>query len=121
MSILIDFENNTITFDFKGKKATKTLGTPLKTPYMISRSTTFVYNDDNDNEMVNISWKLWNNIEQFVKVETYDGKKWTPTTQWSYNAQPQPGTSQTTDIKCWGQREFNLHVIQSPYGDWAYK
>lgn len=116
MSITINFTQEQVAFDFNGKALTKPLGTPLKTPYMLNRSVIFVHNDD---KMFRIDWKLWNNIEQFVEVNTYDGKNWVLTTQWSYIALPQPGTSQTSEIKCSGVRGFNLRVIGCPNGDWS--
>lgn len=116
MSITINFTQEEVSFDFNGKALTKPLGTPLKTPYMLSRSVIFVHNDD---KMFRIDWKLWNNIEQFVEVNTYDGKNWVLTTQWSYIALPQPGTSQTSEIKCSGVRGFNLRIIGAPHGDWS--
>lgn len=116
MSITINFTQQEVSFDFDDKTLTKPLGTLLKTPYMLIRTTTFVHNDD---KMFSIAWKLWNNTEQFVEVNTYDGKNWVPTTQWSYIACPQPGTSQTSEIKCSWVRGFNLRIIGCPYGDWS--
>jgi len=116
MSITINFTQQTVTLDFNDKTLTKPLGSPFKTPYMLSMSITFTHNDDTS---FRIDWKLWNNLEQFVEFTAYDGEQWTPTTQWSYIARPQPGTSQTSEIKCSGVHGFNLRITGCPYGDWS--
>lgn len=116
MSITINFTQQEVTLDFNGKTLTKPLGSPFKTPYMLCRFVTFTHNDE---KMFRIDWKLWNNLEQFVEFAAYDGKQWTTTTQWSYIARPQLGTSQTSEIKCSGVHGFNLRIIGGPYGDWS--
>jgi len=108
MSITLNFAQQEATLDFDGKTLTKPLETLFKTVFTLSSSIIFVHGDD---KIFRIDWKLWNNIEQFVELVIYDGKKWTPTTLWSYVAE-------CTEIKCSGVQGFNLRVVGCPYGDW---
>jgi len=118
MLVHFDLNNNRCVFEFQGE--THNLDTRDETtgPFW---TYTFASCTDNEQNQYSVTWKSWNNHEQFVEVQVFDRDAkvpWRTLVSWSYVANPQAGTSQTRKIKHRGA-EGSVSVTGSPIGDWS--
>ena len=73
-------------------------------------------------EKYSLSWKVWMGREQFVEIQKYSPSQklgWQTVASWSFIANPQTGTSQTSAVKHNGNCRGIVNVSGSPFGDWS--
>lgn len=118
MHIHFDLENNHCVFECRGQHHELQTQDVSIGPFWSCAFAPCVKNGENK---YTVTWKTWNNTEQFVEVQKYcaDSKDepWKTVAIWSYIANPQPGTSQTRQVKHRGL-PGTVTVVGSRFGDW---
>ena len=117
MNVRFDLNNKKCAFEWCGEKHVLDTRTVPISPHW---SYAFAETVDCGGDKYSVAWKTWMRCEQFIEVQKFQPEckvPWRTVAQWSYIDNPQPGTSQSSEIKHRGHFG-TVHVMGSPFGDW---